>query len=555
MKGNRISKVLKWSIVLPFYFFTFLPLSARPQLHKLDIRVILSHNGDATISETRQMSIDSEGTECYIGKGLPDGCEVRDLRVTDETGREFENVGAWDIDRSRSWKEGKCGIVRKRGGCEICWGLGESGERTYVTTYTLTGLVQSHPDADAIRHVFFDADVTPKPDDCHLTIEAAEDSVRFTEENSGIWGFRFGGEVGFDQGKMVAYNTESFGSNGALYIMCRFDKGMFEPWYQMEETFEAKKNEAFEGSDYPYSDNDDLTGEDIFALLMMALGFIVVPVVGGIWYFVYVWRARKKAFKDLLWYRDIPMKGNLQQANDMLNAYRYFGTDYNNLLSACVLKLINMGAISIESHLNAKGKTEQNFVMHELPNVAEQPLLLRKIHNIFKTAAGSDTILEPRELKTFMRSTKNESVTDSFINTLHTKTGITHYKDRLEEVRQVFGLKKFLQEFTLLDERHVNEVSLWKDYMIYATLFGIADQVIKDMKKINPEYFNMDQVANQMADNMTLPMIYSTLHSSTSRAVAEKAAREARASGRGGHTSWGGGGGGFSGGGFGGGVR
>ncbi len=107
----------------------------------------------------------------------------------------------------------------------------------------------------------------------------------------------------------------------------------------------------------------------------------------------------------------------------------------------------------------------------------------------------------------------------------------------------------------MLDERHVQEVALWKDYMIYATLFGIADQVISDMKKINPEYFNMDQVANQMADNMTLPMIRSTLLNSTSRAVANKAAREARASGRGGHSSWGGGGGGFSGGGFGGGVR
>ena len=153
-----------------------------------------------------------------------------------------------------------------------------------------------------------------------------------------------------------------------------------------------------------------------------------------------------------------------------------------------------------------------------------------------------------------MRSRHNESVTDSFINALHTKTGIAHYKDRLEDVRQVFGLKKFLKEFSLLDERHVNEVSLWKDYMIYATLFGIADQVIKDMKKINPEYFNMDQVAAQMADKMTLPTIYSAMHSSTSRAVANKAARESRASGHGGHSSWGGGGG-FSGGGFGGGVR
>jgi uncharacterized membrane protein YgcG len=549
MKLSR-SKVLLLLVLLA----SATQLCARPQLQKLDIRVVLSHNGDAHITETRRMLVDSEGTECYIGLGTPEGSEIHDLRVTDETGREFENVGSWDIDRSRSWKEGKCGIVAKHGGYELCWGLGESGQRTYITSYTYTNMVHAYPDADALRHVFLDSDVSPKPDEAQLTIEA-EDSLLFTEENSAVWGFRFGGEQGFDNGKIVVYNTEPFGSSGALNIMVRFNKGLFEPAIQEEETFEQKKEQAFEGSDYTYSDNDELTGEDIFALIMMAIGLIITPIVGGLWYFIYVWRARKKAFKNLLWYRDIPLKGNLQQANDMINAYKYFGTDYNNLLSACILKLINMGAISIESRLNQKGKTEQNFVIHELPDQGDQPVLLRKIHSIFKTAAGSDTILEPRELKSFMRSTKNESVTDSFIDTLHTKTGIRAYKDRLDDVRQVFGLKKFLQEFTLLDERHVNEVSLWKDYMIYATLFGIADQVIKDMKKINPEYFNMDQVAAQMADNMTLPMIYSTMHSGTSRAVANKAAREARASGRGGHSSWGGGGGGFSGGGFGGGVR
>ena len=57
-----------------------------------------------------------------------------------------------------------------------------------------------------------------------------------------------------------------------------------------------------------------------------------------------------------------------------------------------------------------------------------------------------------------------------------------------------------------------------------------------------------------MADDMTLPTIYSTFHNSTSRAWMSKAEREARASGRGGRVSFGGGGG-FSGGGFGGGVR
>lgn len=79
-------------------------------LRNLDIRVLLSKNGDARITEVRQMAIDSEGTECYIGLATMGSSEVKDLEVSDETGRVYANVGSWDVDQSRSWKEGKCGI-------------------------------------------------------------------------------------------------------------------------------------------------------------------------------------------------------------------------------------------------------------------------------------------------------------------------------------------------------------------------------------------------------------------------------------------------------------
>lgn len=228
-------------------------ISARPYLHSLDIRVVLSHNGDARITETRVMDIDDEGTECYIGLGNMGGSEVRDLRVSDEDGNDFENIGDWDIDESRSWKEYKCGIVYKHNGYELCWGLGESGSRTYTTSYTITSLVHAYPDADAIRHVFLDQDVSPKPDHAKISIEA-EDSILFTDENCGIWGFRFGGELGFQDGRIIAYNTEDFGHSGAMYIMVRFNKGMFEPTIQEDDTFEHKKEQAFEGSDYTSDD-------------------------------------------------------------------------------------------------------------------------------------------------------------------------------------------------------------------------------------------------------------------------------------------------------------
>ena len=336
-----------------------------------------------------------------------------------------------------------------------------------------------------------------------------------------------------------------------MIVMSRFDKGVFDPAMIGDGTFEQMKERAFEGSDYNREGNSKA---EKFFLLFFLLFFFVLPLLLFIGYLMYLWREHRKVTKDLLWYRDIPYEGNLQQSNDVLNAYKYFGADYNNLLSACILKLINDGAISIDQSVNEKGKTRQNFVIHELKDADERPQLLRMVHKIFRDAAGNDTILEPKELRSWMTSRYNQSYTDSFIQTLHSKTSIYQYRNEIDEVRKLFGLKKFLKEFTLLDERSLGEVKLWKDYMIYATLFGIADRVIAEMKKINPEYFNMDKIAQQMADETTLPMIYSTMHNSTSRAAMSKAEREARAMGRGGSASWGGGGG-FSGGGFGGGVR
>ena len=528
---------------------------SRPSLNNLDIKVVLSKNGDARITETREMYIDDEGTECYIGLANMGESQVKDLTVSDETGTRFINVD-WDVDETRDWKTYKCGIVTTNRGYEVCWGLGEEGERTYITSYTITGLVRGYPDADAIRHVFLDTSVSPKPEHAKITIMTADTTMVIDPDSCGIWGFRFEGELRYENGTIVAETTEAMSSEAGLYVMVQFPKGMFEPTVWENETFENKKNEAFEGSDYVGGgDDEDMTLIEWAIFILIYGGSALIAVGGFMWHIVTVWRARRRANKDLMWYRDIPMNGNLQEANNILNAYKYMHTDYNNLMSACILKLIQMGAITIETRRNMKGEMEPNFVIHQLKDADNQPVLMRKIFSIFKKAAGSDKVLEAQELKQYMKSTCNQSITDSFINTLHTKTSISKYKDREEDVRQLFGLRKFLKEFTLLDERGVDEVKLWKDYMVYATLFGIADRVIKEMKKVNPEYFNMDQVANQMADNMTLPLIYSTLHRSTSSAVAAKAAREHRSSGGGGHSSWGGGGGGFSGGGGGGGVR
>ena len=528
---------------------------ARPQLHDLDIRVVLYKNGDALISETRKMTIDSEGTECYIGLANMGQSVIKDLTVTDETGARYVYTD-WDVSESRSWKQYKCGIVTTKRGYELCWGLGAEGERTYTTTYIMTGLVRGYPDACAIRHVFLDTAVSPKPEHARVAITTADTTMVISDETCGLWGFKFQGELWFENGYMMAETTEPMNSEAGLYLMARFPKEMFEPTIWEEDSFEDKKEEAFEGSDYEYDeDEDDMSGFEWLMFILVYGGAALLVIGSVVWRIYSVWSAKRKLNKNLLWYRDIPLNGNLQEANKILNAYKYINSDYNNLMSACILKLISMGIITIETKPNHKGKMEPNFVIHDYKEIDKQPVLMRQLYKIFKESAGSDRVLEPWELKSYMRSTSHQSVIDQFVTTLHAKKDLSKYPPTDKGVNEVFGLRKFLKEFTLLDERELKEVTLWKDYMIYATLFGIADKVIKEMKQVNPAYFDMDRVASQMADDMTLPLIYSTLQRSTSSAVAAKAAREHRAHGGGGHSSWGGGGGGFSGGGGGGGVR
>ena len=75
---------------------------ASNQWHDLQIFVTLHDNGDADILEKREMSIDGEGTECYIVIGNLNGSQIKNFSVTDETGREYINEGSWNVPSAKS---------------------------------------------------------------------------------------------------------------------------------------------------------------------------------------------------------------------------------------------------------------------------------------------------------------------------------------------------------------------------------------------------------------------------------------------------------------------
>ncbi len=57
------------------------------------------------------------------------------------------------------------------------------------------------------------------------------------------------------------------------------------------------------------------------------------------------------------------------------------------------------------------------------------------------------------------------------------------------------GLKKYMEDFSMLDRREVPELIIWEKYLVYATVFGIADKVIKQLKIVYP---NLDEITTGM---------------------------------------------------------
>lgn len=119
------------------------------------------------------------------------------------------------------------------------------------------------------------------------------------------------------------------------------------------------------------------------------------------------------------------------------------------------------------------------------------------------------------------------------------------------EKQQWKGLKKYMEDFSLLKERDIPDLILWEKYLVYATAFGISDKVIDQLKVAYPQMQNLDNGTYTylylMADTRFSNGFIHELNQSTNRAYSayESAYQAAHSS----SSSGSGGGGGFSGGG------
>lgn len=537
------------------------PLCAGSDVDSLRINVELRDDGAALVTETWRINVSDDISEWYLVADNMGRMTIEDLRVSDETAYEsyeYINEGEWNVNRSRARKAGRCGLVTKSDGYEICWGVGSSGWHTYTVRYLLTGLVKEHEDLDGFNHMFVARDLGSSPQSIVLTIR--KPGLEFTTENTKVWAFGFHGEIHVEDGVVVARTTEPFTRRSALIAMVGFEKGLFHPALAESRTFDEVRQTAMEGSDYREPDKDG----DFWIGLLVGLG-VVLSVFVSVKVIVKTVKRKREllggGMRNVAWFRDAPLGGDLKKSSNILLAFSgNTMLERQNLIAAYITRLFYRGAFEI---VPQPGKSKPLMRIRELEvddstDSRSDAGLESRLYSFIKEAAGEDGILQKNELQRWANR-HGEALYDWGVDAWN---GVTIWTMKPEDARQVFGLRRYLKDFTMIKDRGVVEVKLWNNYLIFASLYGIADQLMKDFRKVCPEYFTLSSAARLLDDDVTTFMIWNMINM-TSRdfntaASTYEASRSNDSgsgwSGGGGMASWGGGGG-FSGGGSGGGGR
>lgn len=169
----------------------------------------------------------------------------------------------------------------------------------------------------------------------------------------------------------------------------------------------------------------------------------------------------------------------------------------NGIIGAFLLKWSNDNNILITD------KGNRVFSIDLKSGDFEKTELEQELYDLLKIAAGSNNIIDNKELKIWSRSHK------SVLEIWHKKLLSSAFNDNLKsEAEALLGLKKFLLDYSLIDERRHIEVKLWEHYLIYAQLLGISDEVNKQFSKIYPDYSKIGELSVMNLNELVVEYIF-----------------------------------------------
>ena len=540
-------KNLKYLLLILFLF----PLSVyADDIYSRNIDIYLTKDGNANVTETWDVKADS-GSEWYSTFKNMGNTTISNYKVLMD-GKEMTSISNWDVNASLSAKSGKYGINYIDDGVELCFGKGDFKRHKFTVKYDINNIIFNVSDAQVLYTTFI-----PKTTTDYFDIKIR--SFYSFPNDLDVWGYGYKGYAYVKDG-YIEFTTDYGLNNQYVVGLIKFDLNTFNTSnsYDYFTSFDDVSKKAKEGSfEYDYDNDSSINFSWIFDFIIYIITALIVltPVLLAIFAGKkYIFIDNKTIPKDVNYFRDIPCNNDLKRAYYLASKNNLLKRN-TDLLGCYLLKWIKEGIVTT----NKEGK---NSVIIFDPLKKPTDLDELGMFNMMYEAS-EDGVLEKNEFKNYcsehyekvlghfdkvLNNEENNLISNNNImiikkkKFLFTKTYHVFDDSIYNDVICLKGLKKYFKDFARMHEKMPIEVHLWKDYLIFAQLFGLADKVAKEFKNLYPDVITDDTYNDILLMNMFYTSGISSANSARSAALSYSA-------GGGGFSSGGGGGGSFGGGG------
>lgn len=548
-------KKIVWLIIVLLAF----PLAIKAdRIYNVEMDIYLNQDGVANIKETWDVKA-SGGSEWYKQVLNLGNSKLSNFKVTMD-GKTLTYQDYWDTSGSLNEKALSYGINYISNGLELCFGKTDMKRHKFVLTYDISNYVFNTSDAQVLYWTLF-----PKFTADNFSVKLR--SYYDFPDTLDVWGYGYKGYAYVKNG-IIEMSNEGKLADEYVVLLAKFPLNTFNVInsYSNVSTFDDVLDLADKGSfDYNYGPS---LFEKIINFLVVLFNMAIGLSVFLIPFFMY--RNSKYGFKDnkvikqedVPMYRDIPCNKDIYYANALVKLNSFKKYKETNILGSIILKWVKHDKIKFINEKTGIFNKETSVIDLTFNNSDFDNEDEKRLFDMMYEAS-KDGKLEAKELEKWARSNYQkfldlfDKISNDYIAKLKSEKHIYErtskeeckYKNVMddtlyEESKKIYGLEKFLTEFSSINTKEVIEVKLWDEYLMFAYLFGIADKVAKQLKNMYPEV-----IVNQDINYDTLIFINNISVRSVSAASTARSAAQSYSSGGGGFSSGGGGGGSFGGGG------